>query len=93
MYAIISKRNHEWLSKIDKQKGVGSSHYVKTGKIPLLFETKDLARIELIMYHLSQISNSKSTNRENKWWGRYTLKYILIFKNICYYKIPRWFYE
>ena len=54
MYAIISKRNHEWLSKIDKQKGVGSSHYVKTGKIPLLFETKDLARIELIMYHLSQ---------------------------------------
>lgn len=55
IYAIISKRNHEWLSKIDKQKGVGSSHYVKTGKIPLLFETKDLARIELIMYHLSQI--------------------------------------
>lgn len=54
MYAIISKRNHEWLSKIDKQKGVGSSHYVKTGKIPLLFETKDLARIELIMHHLSQ---------------------------------------
>lgn len=54
IYAIISKRNHEWLSKIDKQKGVGSSHYVKTGKIPLLFETKDLARIELIMYHLSQ---------------------------------------
>ena len=54
MYAIISKRNHEWLSKIDKQKGVGSSHYVKTGKIPLLFEIKDLARIELIMYHLSQ---------------------------------------
>ena len=54
MYAIISKRNHEWLSKIDKQKGVGSSQYVKTGKIPLLFETKDLARIELIMYHLSQ---------------------------------------
>lgn len=54
MYASISKRNHEWLSKIDKQKGVGSSHYVKTGKIPLLFETKDLARIELIMYHLSQ---------------------------------------
>ena len=54
MYAIISKRNHEWLSKIDKQKGVGNSHYVKTGKIPLLFETKDLARIELIMYHLSQ---------------------------------------
>ena len=54
MYAIISKRTHEWLSKIDKQKGVGSSHYVKTGKIPLLFETKDLARIELIMHHLSQ---------------------------------------
>lgn len=54
MYAIISKRNHEWLSKIDKQKGVGSSHYVKTGKIPLLFETKDSARIELIMHHLSQ---------------------------------------
>ena len=54
MYAIISKRKHEWLSKIDKQKGVGSSHYVKTGKIPLLFETKDLARIELIMHHLSQ---------------------------------------
>ena len=54
LYAIISKRNHEWLSKIDKQKGVGSSHYVKTGKIPLLFETKDLARIELIMHHLSQ---------------------------------------
>lgn len=54
MYAIISKRNHEWLSKIDKQKGVGSSHYIKTGKIPLLFETKDLARIELIMHHLSQ---------------------------------------
>lgn len=54
--------------RIGKQKGVGSSHYVKTGKIPLLFETKDLARIELIMYHLSQnkYQNSKSTNRENK---------------------------
>lgn len=54
MYVIISKRNHQWLSKIDKEKGIGSSHYVKTGNIPMLFETRELARIELLMYHLSQ---------------------------------------
>lgn len=49
MYAIRSKKTNRWFKGIDSHFGTGSSHRVKMDEqIPMLFQTKEMAKIELL---------------------------------------------
>lgn len=49
MYAIRSKKTNRWFLGIDRHVGLGSSHYLKMDEqIPMLFITKEMAKIELL---------------------------------------------
>lgn len=53
MYAIRSKRTNRWYGGINHKAGNGSSHRLIMSEIPQLFQTKDLARIEMIMQQMN----------------------------------------
>ena len=53
MFTIRSIKTNRWFSGIDTHYGKGSSHYLKMDpQIPMLFKTKELARIEIITNHM-----------------------------------------
>lgn len=54
MFAIRSKKTKRWFHGINHHAGLGSSFYIEMDDvIPLLFHTKELARIELLLHHLA----------------------------------------
>lgn len=49
MYAIRSKKTNRWFLGTDSRFGNGSSHHIQMDdQIPILFKSKELARIELL---------------------------------------------
>lgn len=53
MYAIRSTKTNRWFSGINTRFGEGSSHHlIMDDTIPMLFKTKELARIELLSNHM-----------------------------------------
>lgn len=54
MYAIRRKRSGKWLSKVHEQVPLTSTKRLELGRIPLLYEDKLLAHVELIQQHLSK---------------------------------------
>ena len=53
MYAIRSKSTHRFFAGVDTHTGIHSSHHLRMDEIPLLFLNEELARIELLMHHMS----------------------------------------
>ena len=53
MYAIRSKKTNRWFHGINAQAGVGSSLRIQMDDMPALFRTKEMARVELLLNHLS----------------------------------------
>ena len=54
MYAIRSKKTNRWFHGINAQAGVGSSLRIQMDEmLPALFRTKEMARVELLLNHLS----------------------------------------
>lgn len=54
MYAIRSKRTNRWFRGVDPSVGKGSSHHILLDEdIPVLFKTKESARIELLSDNLN----------------------------------------
>ena len=51
MYAIRSKKTNRWFHGINAQAGAGSS--LRIQMLPALFRTKEMARVELLLNHLS----------------------------------------
>ena len=54
MYAIRSKKTNRWFHGINAQAGVRSSLRIQMDDmLPALFRTKEMARVELLLNHLS----------------------------------------
>ena len=54
MYAIRSKKTNRWFHGINAQAGGGSSLRIQMDDmLPALFRTKEMARVELLLNHLS----------------------------------------
>ena len=54
MYAIRSKKTNRWFHDINAQAGAGSSLRIQMDDmLPALFRTKEMARVELLLNHLS----------------------------------------
>ena len=54
MYAIRSKKTTRWFHGINAQAGAGSSLRIQMDDmLPALFRTKEMARVELLLNHLS----------------------------------------
>lgn len=53
MYAIRSKRTHRFFAGVDTHTSIHSSHHLRMDEVPLLFHNEELARIELLMHHMS----------------------------------------
>lgn len=57
MYAIRSKKTNRWFRSVNTQAGIGSSLRIEMDDVlPALFHTKEMARVELLINHLSQQS-------------------------------------
>ena len=54
MYAIRSKKTNRWFHGINAQAGTGSSLRIEMDDVvPALFHTREMARVELLVNHLS----------------------------------------
>ena len=54
MYAIRSKKTNRWFRGINTQAGQNSSlRIIMDESLPILFKTKELARVEALTNHLS----------------------------------------
>lgn len=54
MYAIRSKKTNRWFHGINTHVGNTSSLRIEMDdRLPILFHTKEMARIELLLHHMS----------------------------------------